>query len=44
MLNGQPIFVAENNESMLTEIIKKIGAPDKGLVKQLNPEFTQKLP
>ncbi len=29
---------------MLTEIIKKIGAPDKALVKKLNPEFGTKLP
>jgi hypothetical protein len=29
---------------MLTEIIKKIGAPEKALVKKLNPNFETKLP
>jgi hypothetical protein len=44
LLIGQPMFRGSDTDSQLQEIIKQLGAPAKDLVKELVPEFTQKLP
>jgi len=39
MINGHPLFIAENSLNHLVEIIKVLGTPSKEAILEMNPEY-----